>query len=197
MPAYSVWESRLYPRKRKRVARSPDAIRRDRTQFDGCLTHELIGDVDDPGHLLVVSQWTTGHRVDEVLREYPTIPTHNTQMCSSRHRGRGSPATRCPVRNDPGSAAGCRRPDFPRQPDRGPTIHPDPLASPATAALALGLQRLDASQHRRNPRHCDHRARAQHHHHPRLSQDLQPQLRRLDSPATAAAPNADASSAAR
>jgi predicted RNA-binding Zn ribbon-like protein len=30
-----------------------------------------------------------------------------------------------------------------RKPGPGPTTHPDPLASPATAAQALGLQRLD------------------------------------------------------
>jgi predicted RNA-binding Zn ribbon-like protein len=30
----------------------------------------------------------------------------------------------------------------PRKPDRGPTVHPDPLASPATAAHALALPRL-------------------------------------------------------
>lgn len=34
----------------------------------------------------------------------------------------------------------------PRKPDRGPTIHPDPLASPATAAQALSLSRLDATE---------------------------------------------------
>jgi predicted RNA-binding Zn ribbon-like protein len=34
----------------------------------------------------------------------------------------------------------------PRKPDRGPTIHPDPLASAATAAPALGLPRVTASQ---------------------------------------------------
>jgi len=34
----------------------------------------------------------------------------------------------------------------PRKPDRGPTIHPDPLAGPATAAQALSLRRLDTSQ---------------------------------------------------
>ena len=33
-----------------------------------------------------------------------------------------------------------------RKPDRGPTIYPDPLARPATAARALGLRRLSASQ---------------------------------------------------
>jgi predicted RNA-binding Zn ribbon-like protein len=34
----------------------------------------------------------------------------------------------------------------PRKPDRGPTIHPDPLASPAAAAQALGLERVERSQ---------------------------------------------------
>jgi predicted RNA-binding Zn ribbon-like protein len=33
-----------------------------------------------------------------------------------------------------------------RKPDRGPTIHPDPLASPTTAARALSLPRVDASE---------------------------------------------------
>jgi predicted RNA-binding Zn ribbon-like protein len=34
----------------------------------------------------------------------------------------------------------------PRKPGRGPTIYPDPLAGPATAAHALGLRRLDTSE---------------------------------------------------
>jgi predicted RNA-binding Zn ribbon-like protein len=34
----------------------------------------------------------------------------------------------------------------PRKPDRGPTIHPDPLADPSTAAQALGLRRVGVSQ---------------------------------------------------
>jgi predicted RNA-binding Zn ribbon-like protein len=34
----------------------------------------------------------------------------------------------------------------PRKPGRGPAIHPDPLASAATAAQALGLSGVDASQ---------------------------------------------------
>lgn len=33
-----------------------------------------------------------------------------------------------------------------RRPDRGPAIHPDPLASPAAAARALGLADLDIAQ---------------------------------------------------
>jgi predicted RNA-binding Zn ribbon-like protein len=34
----------------------------------------------------------------------------------------------------------------PRKPDCRPTVHPDPLATPGTAAQALGLARVDASQ---------------------------------------------------
>ena len=34
----------------------------------------------------------------------------------------------------------------PRKPDRRPTIHPDPLASPATAAQGLSLPPLDTSE---------------------------------------------------
>lgn len=34
----------------------------------------------------------------------------------------------------------------PRKPGRGPTVHPDPLASPAEAARALSLPRLDGSE---------------------------------------------------
>jgi predicted RNA-binding Zn ribbon-like protein len=33
-----------------------------------------------------------------------------------------------------------------RKPDRRPTVHPDPLASPAAAAQALGLSHVDAAQ---------------------------------------------------
>jgi predicted RNA-binding Zn ribbon-like protein len=34
----------------------------------------------------------------------------------------------------------------PRKPDRGPTIHPDPLANAAAAARALGLERVEVCQ---------------------------------------------------
>lgn len=34
----------------------------------------------------------------------------------------------------------------PRKPDRGPLVHPDPLASPASAMQALSVRRLNTSQ---------------------------------------------------
>jgi quinol monooxygenase YgiN len=74
MPVYSVWESQFPPDAADEGRAITEAIWRDMTQFDGYVTHDLIEDLDDPGHLLVVSQWTTRQRPDEVLRDYATNP---------------------------------------------------------------------------------------------------------------------------
>lgn len=42
--------------------------------FDGYLSHELLIDSDDPGHLLVISQWTTREHADATLRAYAAHP---------------------------------------------------------------------------------------------------------------------------
>ncbi|HEY1516730.1 MAG TPA: antibiotic biosynthesis monooxygenase [Solirubrobacteraceae bacterium] len=74
MPVYSVWESH-FPSDQAHEGRAiTEAIWRDMTHFPGYITHDLIENLDDPGHLLVVSQWTTRQRADEVLREYADHP---------------------------------------------------------------------------------------------------------------------------
>jgi quinol monooxygenase YgiN len=74
MPVYSVWESQ-FPGEAVLEGRAvTEAIWRDMTQFDGYLTHELIEDLDDPGHLLVVGQWMTRQCADASLRQYATHP---------------------------------------------------------------------------------------------------------------------------
>ena len=70
MSVYSVWDSHFPPEETQEGRAITEAIWRDMIHFDGYLAHELIEDLDDPGHLLVVSQWTTRQRADEVLREY-------------------------------------------------------------------------------------------------------------------------------
>jgi heme-degrading monooxygenase HmoA len=42
--------------------------------FEGYLGHELLRDLDDPGHLLVVGRWVSRERADEVLAEYAHHP---------------------------------------------------------------------------------------------------------------------------
>jgi quinol monooxygenase YgiN len=74
MPIYAVWESH-FPREEVQEGRAiTEAIWCDMPQFDGYLGHELIEDLDDPGHLLVVSQWTSRERADESLRKYANHP---------------------------------------------------------------------------------------------------------------------------
>jgi quinol monooxygenase YgiN len=68
MPIYSVRASYFPPEVAEPGRAITEVIWRDMRQFAGYLAHELIEDRDDPGHPLVVSQWTTRERADEVLR---------------------------------------------------------------------------------------------------------------------------------
>lgn len=74
MPVFSVWQSFFPAEAREEGLAVTEAIWRDMTAFDGYISHELIEDLDDPGHLLVVSQWSTRDRADQVLREYADAP---------------------------------------------------------------------------------------------------------------------------
>jgi quinol monooxygenase YgiN len=74
MPIYAIWESR-FPAPRAAEGRAvTEAIWRDMPSFEGYLSHELLVDADDPGHLLVVSQWTSREHADASLRRYATHP---------------------------------------------------------------------------------------------------------------------------
>jgi heme-degrading monooxygenase HmoA len=74
MSVYSVWESQ-FPSEHAQEGRAiTESIWRDMTAFDGYLTHELIEDLDDRGHLLVVSRWASRRHADEALREYAEHP---------------------------------------------------------------------------------------------------------------------------
>lgn len=74
MSVYSIWESRFAPDAAKEGRQITEAIWRDMPGFEGYIDHELIEDLDDPGHLLVVSRWTTRERADAVLHEYASHP---------------------------------------------------------------------------------------------------------------------------
>jgi quinol monooxygenase YgiN len=59
------------------------------TSFEGYLSHELLVDVDDPGHLLVVSQWASREHADESLRlyaEHPNARAVNNLVAEPRRR---------------------------------------------------------------------------------------------------------------
>jgi quinol monooxygenase YgiN len=89
MPIYAIWESR-FPAPRAAEGRAmTEAIWRDMPCFEGYLGHELLVDADDPGHLLVVSQWASREHADESLRlyaEHPNARAANSLVVEPRRR---------------------------------------------------------------------------------------------------------------
>lgn len=89
MAIYSIWESYFSPGSTDEGRRVTQAIWQDMQRFEGYLEHELVEDIDDPGHLLVISRWTTRERADAVLHEYATHPNAlraNRLVTTSRRR---------------------------------------------------------------------------------------------------------------
>lgn len=89
MPVFSVWQSFFPAEAHEEGLAVTKAIWRDMTGFEGYVSHELIEDLDDPGHLLVVSQWSSRDRADQVLREYGDAPNaRRANVLVSRPRTR-------------------------------------------------------------------------------------------------------------
>jgi heme-degrading monooxygenase HmoA len=89
MPIYSIWESRFPAAAAAEGRAVTKAIWRDMPGFDGYLGHEILVDADDPGHLLVVSRWTTRELADAVLRDYaghPNARAANRLVAEPRRR---------------------------------------------------------------------------------------------------------------
>ncbi len=66
-----------------------EAIWREMPCFEGYLSHDLLVDIDDPGHLLVVSQWASREHADESLRlyvEHPNARATNSLVAEPRRR---------------------------------------------------------------------------------------------------------------
>jgi heme-degrading monooxygenase HmoA len=67
MSVYSIWESRFPTQAAEEGIRATKAIWRDMLSFDGYQAHELIQDLDQPGHLLVVSRWASRETADAAM----------------------------------------------------------------------------------------------------------------------------------
>lgn len=67
MPVYSIWESLFPAEAAEEGASVTKAIWRDMLCFDGYLEHELVQDLDQPGHLIVVSRWESREAADAAM----------------------------------------------------------------------------------------------------------------------------------
>jgi quinol monooxygenase YgiN len=74
MAVYSIWESQ-FPQEASAAGRAvTERIWLDMQAYEGYVGHELLQDLDDPGHLLVVSRWESREHADQVLAEYAGHP---------------------------------------------------------------------------------------------------------------------------
>ena len=74
MAVYSIWESYFPPMAATEGRMVTERIWADMTEFGGYLGHELLQDLDDPGHLLLVSRWSSQADADDALAEYAGHP---------------------------------------------------------------------------------------------------------------------------
>jgi heme-degrading monooxygenase HmoA len=74
MAVYSIWESYFPPVAAAEGRMVTERIWADMTGFGGYLGHELLQDLDDSGHLLVVSRWSSQVDADDALAEYTEHP---------------------------------------------------------------------------------------------------------------------------
>lgn len=92
MSVYSIWESRFAAESTNEGIRVTKEIWRDMLSFDGYLSHELIQDVDHPGHLIVVSRWASREAADAAMSyaSHPNAKRANELVSEPRRRTVGA-----------------------------------------------------------------------------------------------------------
>jgi heme-degrading monooxygenase HmoA len=88
MSVYSIWESRFLAESAEEGVEVTKAIWRDMLCFDGYLSHELIQDLDQPGHLFVVSRWASREAADAALTYTSHPNAKRAEQLVSEHRRR-------------------------------------------------------------------------------------------------------------
>lgn len=74
MAMFSIWESHFPPEHVERGREVTEEIWQEMRSFPGYLRHVLIEDLDDTGHLIVVSEWESREAADKVLADYASSP---------------------------------------------------------------------------------------------------------------------------
>jgi quinol monooxygenase YgiN len=74
MSTYAVWESHFPAEAASEGRQVTERIWADMRGCAGYLGHDLLQDLDDPGHILVVSRWSSRQHADETLQDYADNP---------------------------------------------------------------------------------------------------------------------------
>jgi quinol monooxygenase YgiN len=93
MSVYSIWESRFPAEKVEEGISVTKAIWHEMLCFDGYLAHELVQDLDQAGHLIVISRWTSRERADAAMSyaSYPNAKRADQLVSEPRRRTVGAP----------------------------------------------------------------------------------------------------------
>jgi quinol monooxygenase YgiN len=91
MSVYSIWESRFPPAVVDEGVRVTQAIWQDMRSFNGYVEHELVQDLDQPGHLIVISRWASSEAADAALSyaSHPNAQRANELVSEPRRRTLG------------------------------------------------------------------------------------------------------------
>lgn len=93
MSIYAIWESRFPAEASEEGIRVTQAIWRDMPSFDGYLDHQIIQDLDQPGHLFVVGRWASREAADAALSyaSHPNVRLVEQLVSQPRRRTVGVP----------------------------------------------------------------------------------------------------------
>jgi quinol monooxygenase YgiN len=88
MTAYTIWESIFPADGRQEGAEVTRAIWQDMRGFDGYLSHEIVQDLDHPGHLIVIGRWESREAADAALsyRSSPNARRVDALVSAPRRR---------------------------------------------------------------------------------------------------------------
>ena len=84
-----LWESRFRPASAEGGMEVTRKIWQDMRQFPGYVDHEIVRDLDDPGHVLVISHWTSREAAETVKNRYgahPNVLLANQLVAEPRRR---------------------------------------------------------------------------------------------------------------
>ncbi len=92
MSVYSIWESRFPSAAADEGVRVTRAIWEDMQSFNGYEEHELVQDLDQPGHLIVISRWASSEAADAALSyaSHPNAQRANELVSEPRRRTLGA-----------------------------------------------------------------------------------------------------------
>lgn len=88
MAVFSILESHFSPENTGQGHKVTEALWHDMRSYAGYLRHTITEDLDDSGHLIVISEWESRAAADQVLTDYADSANarHANELASEPRR---------------------------------------------------------------------------------------------------------------